>query len=216
MSAGQARETGEIFGPRMTLFADVLSVGVCTALVSLPVVTLPAALSTACAVLRGAREDQPATAGRYLAMLRRRLRAGDLAAGALSLAGALLLWADLALARAGLPGAPLFAMVAAAIGAYAAVVGLRACGRPESLTDWRAAVGRAARDSVRDVGGSGLVLLAVVAAVLCAWMMLPLAFLAPGPLALALTAVDVRMPHRPGRGDSTARVTYATGPRRNS
>ncbi|MEU0645144.1 hypothetical protein [Streptomyces umbrinus] len=198
MSAGQARETGEIFGPRMTLFADVLSVGVCTALVSLPVVTLPAALSTACAVLRGAREDQPATAGRYLAMLRRRLRVGDLAAGALSLAGALLLWADLALARAGLPGAPLFAIVAAAIGAYAAVVGLRACGRPESLTDWRAAVTGAARDSVRDVGGSGLVLLAVVAAVLCAWMLLPLAFLAPGPLALALTAVDVRMQHRPG------------------
>ncbi|MGA5448511.1 hypothetical protein ACPCVO_17855 [Streptomyces umbrinus] len=198
MSAGQARETGEIFGPRMTLFADVLSVGVCTALVSLPVVTIPAALSTACAVLRGAREDQPATAGQYLAMLRRRLRAGDLAAGTLSLAGALLLWADLALARAGLPGAPLFAIVAAAVGAYAAVVGLRACGRPESLTDWRAAVGGAARDSVRDVGGSGLVLLAVMAAVLCAWMMLPLAFLAPGPLALALTAVDVRMQHRPG------------------
>ncbi|MFD3374842.1 MULTISPECIES: hypothetical protein [unclassified Streptomyces] len=197
MSAGQARETGEIFGPRMTLFADVLSVGVCTALVSLPVVTLPAALSTACAVLRGAREDQPATAGRYLTTLRRRLRAGDLAAGALSLAGVLLLWADLALARAGLPGAPLFAIVAAAIGAYAAVVGLRACGRPESLTDWRAAVTGAARDSVRDVGGSGLVLLAVAAAALCAWMLLPLAFLAPGPLALALTAVDVRMPHRP-------------------
>jgi hypothetical protein len=43
------------------------------------------------------------------------------------------------------------------------------------------------------VGGSGLVLLAVAAAALCAWMLLPLAFLAPGPLALALTAVDVRL-----------------------
>ncbi|MEV7140863.1 hypothetical protein [Streptomyces tauricus] len=196
MSGGQARETGEIFGPRMTLFADVLSVGVCTALASLPVVTLPAALSTACAVLRGAREDRPATAGRYLAVLRRRLRPGDLAAGALALAGVLLLWADLALARAGLPGAPLFAVVAAAIGGYATVVGLRACGRPESLTDWRAAVAGAARDSVRDAGGSGLVLLALAAAVMCAWMLLPLAFLAPGPLAMALTAVDVRMPTR--------------------
>jgi hypothetical protein len=202
MSAGQARETGEIFGPRMTLFADVLSVGVCTALASLPVVTLPAAVSTACAVLRGAREDQPATAGRYLALLRRRLRVGDLAAGALTLAGVLLLWADLALARAGLPGAPLVAVVAAAIGACAAVVGLRACGRPESLTDWRAAVVGAARDSVRDVGGSGLVLLAVAAAALCAWMLLPLAFLAPGPLALALTAVDVRVSARPLRQES--------------
>jgi hypothetical protein len=193
MSAGQARETGEIFGPRMTLFADVLSVGVCTALASLPVVTMPAAMSTACAVLRGAREDQPATAGRYLAVLRRRLRVGDLAAGALSVAGVLLVLADLALARAGLPGAPVFAVVAAAIGSYAAVVGLRACARPESLADWRAAVRCAARDSVRDVGGSGLVLLAVAAAALCAWMLLPLAFLAPGPLALALTAVDVRL-----------------------
>ncbi|GGK79930.1 hypothetical protein [Streptomyces flaveus] len=196
MSAGQARETGEIFGPRMTLFADVLSVGVCTALVSLPVVTLPAALSTACAVLRGTREDQPATAGRYLALLRQRLRAGDLAAGALSAAGVLLLLADLALVRAGLPGAPLFAAVAALIGTYATVVGLRACARPESLTDWRAAVREAARDSVRDVGGSGLVLLALAAAALCAWMLLPLAFLAPGPLALALTAIDVRLSGR--------------------
>ncbi|MGP4047586.1 hypothetical protein [Streptomyces sp. 2A115] len=196
MSGGQARETGEIFGPRMTLFADVLSVGVCTAVASLPVVTLPAALSTACAVLRGAREDQPATAGRYLAVLRRRLRVGDLAAGALSVAGVLLVLADLALARGGLPGAPVFAVVAACIGAYAAVIGLRACARPESLTGWRAAVGGAARDSVRDVGGSGLVLLALAAAALCAWMLLPLAFLAPGPLALALTAVDVRLSPR--------------------
>ncbi|MFE0250734.1 hypothetical protein [Streptomyces sp. NPDC059010] len=187
-----AREAGEVFGPRMALFADVLSVGLATAVAGLPLLTAPAALSTACAVLRGAREDQPATAGRYFALLRRRLRAGDLAAGALALAGALLLAADLALAGAGLPGAPVFAVTAAAIGACAAVVGLRACARPESLTDWRTAVSEAARDAVQDVGGSGLVLLAVATAVLCSWMLVPLAFLAPGPLALALTAVHVR------------------------
>ncbi|GAB2848060.1 hypothetical protein GCM10027074_13480 [Streptomyces deserti] len=187
-----AREPGEVFGPRMTLFADVLSVGLVTAVACLPLLTVPAALSTACAVLRGAGEGRPATAGRYLTLLRRRLRAGDLAAGTVVLSGLLLLAADLALAGAGLPGAPLFAVVAAAIGAGATVVGLRACARPESLTDWRAAVREAARDAVRDVGGSGLVLLAVATAALCAWMLLPLAFLAPGPLALALTAVDVR------------------------
>ncbi|MFF9117976.1 hypothetical protein ACF09Y_20605 [Streptomyces massasporeus] len=185
-------EAGEVFGPRLTLFADVLSVGLVTAAACLPLVTVPAALSTACAVLRGAGQDQPATAGRYFALLRRRLRAGDLVAGAVALAGLLLLAADLALARAGLPGAPLFAVAAAVIGGCAALVGLRACGRPESLTDWRAAVRGAGRDAVADVGGSGLVLLAVATAALCAWMLLPLAFLAPGPLALALTAVDVR------------------------
>ncbi|MFF7560341.1 hypothetical protein ACFZB4_10230 [Streptomyces pseudovenezuelae] len=192
MSGLRAREPGEVFGPRMTLFADMLSVGLATAVVCLPVVTVPAALSTACAVLRGAGEGRPATAGRYLAALRRRLRAGDLAAGAAALAGALLLLADLALAGAGLPGAPLFAVVAAAVGTAALVVGLRACARPESLTDWPAAVRRAARDAVQDVGGSALVLLAVATAALCAWMLVPLAFLVPGPLALALTAVDVR------------------------
>lgn len=186
------REPGEVFGPRLTLFADMLSVGLATALMSLPLVTIPAALSTACAVLRGAGEGQPATAGRYFAVLRRRLRAGDLTAGVVVLAGALLVAADLALAGAGLPGAPLFAVVAGAIGVAALVGGLRACARPESLTDWPAAVRAAARDAVRDAGGSGLVLLAVTTAALCAWMLVPLAFLVPGPLALALTAVHVR------------------------
>ncbi|WP_037843824.1 MULTISPECIES: hypothetical protein [unclassified Streptomyces] len=192
MSGVRAREAGEVFGPRMTLFADVLSVGVATSVACLPLLTAPAALSTACAVLRGAGQGQPVTAGRYFALLRRRLRAGDLRAGAVALAGLLLFAADLALAGAGLPGARLFAVAAAAIAACAAVVGLRACARPESLTDWPAAVRGAARDAVADVGGSGLVLLAVATAALCAWMLLPLAFLAPGPLALALTAVDVR------------------------
>jgi hypothetical protein len=192
MSGMRTHEAGEVFGPRMTLFADVLSVGLATSVACLPLVTAPAALSTACAVLRGAGQDRPVTAGRYVVLLRQRLRAGDLLAGAVALAGVLLLAADLALAGAGLPGAALFAVAAAVIGACAAVVGLRACARPESLTDWRAAVRGAARDAVRDVGGSGLVLLAVVTAVLCAWMLVPLAFLAPGPLALALTGVDVR------------------------
>ncbi|AXE83943.1 hypothetical protein [Streptomyces sp. Go-475] len=188
------REAGEVFGPRMTLFADVLSVGLVTSVACLPLVTAPAALSTACAVLRGAGQDRPVTAGRYVALLRERLRAGDLLAGAVALAGLLLLAADLALAGAGLPGAPLFAVAAAGIGTCAAVVGLRACGRPESVTDWRAALRGAVRDAVADVGGSGLVLLAVATAALCAWMLLPLAFLVPGPLALALTAVDIRRP----------------------
>jgi hypothetical protein len=188
----RTREAGEVFGPRMTLFADVLSVGLATSVACLPLVTAPAALSTACAVLRGAVDDRPVTAGRYFLLLRQRLRAGDLLAGAVTLAGLLLLAADLALAGAGLPGAPLFAVAAAAIGACAAVVGLRTCARPESLTDWRAALRGAARDAAADVGGSGLILLAVATAALCAWMLLPLAFLAPGPLTLALTAVDVR------------------------
>jgi len=192
MSQPRTREPGDVFGPRMTLFADMLSVGLATAAACLPLVTAPAALSTACAVLRGAGEDRPATAGRYFALLRRRLRMGDLVTGAVALVGALVFAADLALAGAGLPGAPLFAVAVAAIGVCVMVVGLRACARPESLDDWPAALREAARDAVRDVGGSGLVLLAVATVAACAWMLVPIAFLVPGPLALALTAVDVR------------------------
>ena len=113
-------------------------------------------------------------------------------AGVAALGAVSLFAADLALAGAGLPGAPLFALTAALIGACAMVVGLRACARPESLADWPAAVREAARDAARDTGGSALVLLAVATAALCAWMLIPLTFLAPGPLALALTAVDLR------------------------
>lgn len=196
MSGLRTREPGEVFGPRLTLFADMLSVGLATAVVCLPLVTAPAALSSACEVLRGAVDGQPATAGRYFTVLRRRMRAADVLAGLVAVAGALLCAADLALARVGLPGAVPFAVVAAAIGAGALAVGLRACARPESSTDWPAAVRGAARDTVRDPGGSALVLLAVATAALCAWMLVPLAFLAPGPLALALTAVGLRQARR--------------------
>lgn len=201
MRTGGEREAGEIFGPRMTLFADVLSIGIAVTAVSLPLVTLPAALSTACALLRGVREDRPVTAGRFLVALRRRLRPGDLAAGLVALTGLALVLADLALAAAGLPGGRAFALLAAAVGAGAAVAGLRACARPESVDDWPAALRAAARDTVRDPGGSALVVLAVATAALSAWMLLPLALLVPGPLALALTAVDLRgkeVASRPG------------------
>jgi hypothetical protein len=118
-----------------------------------------------------------------------------------ALTGLALVLADLALAAAGLPGGRAFAFLAAAVGAGAAVAGLRACARPESVDDWPAALRAAARDAVRDPGGSALVVLAVATAALSAWMLLPLALLVPGPLALALTAVDLRgkeVASRPG------------------
>lgn len=192
MRTSREREAGEIFGPRMTLFADVLSVGISVAVASLPLVTLPAALSTACAVLRGVREDRPATVSRFVVALRRDFAPATWPPGSSpspAWSSSSPIWPSPA---AGLPGGRAFALLAAAIGAGAAVVGLRACARPESVGDWPAAVRGAARDAVRDPGGSGLVVLAVATAVLSAWMLLPLAFLVPGLLALALTAVDVR------------------------
>lgn len=86
----------------------------------------------------------------------------------------------------------MFAGAAALVAAAALTVGLRACGRPESTTDWRTAIRAAAHDAARDLPGTGLVLLAATTRFLCTCMLLPLAFLVPGPLALALVAIDGR------------------------
>ncbi|MEH0532496.1 hypothetical protein QBA75_38045 [Streptomyces stelliscabiei] len=63
---------------------------------------------------------------------------------------------------------------------------------PVHVADRPAALRRAARDAVRAPSGSGPVVLAVATAALSAWMLLPLAFLVPGPPAPTLTAVDLR------------------------
>jgi hypothetical protein len=192
-----ARERGELFGPRFELFADVLALGLATALACLPLITVPAALSTACALLRRRRQyGEPCTAGRYFAALRARARAGDLAAGGALLGLGALFATDAGLAGAGLPGAGPFAVFLAATGAAAAVAGLRACARPEAEHDWRAALREGTARAVRDLPGSGLVLLALGTAGVCAWAVPAVLFLLPGLLAGALTGVELRPARR--------------------
>lgn len=185
-----AREPGELFGPRFALFADVLVLGLATTVAALPLLTAPAAMSTACAVLDGrVRRDEPATALHYATLLRRRLRRGDLLAGAGALAGAALLLLNTAAADAGLPGAAVFRPALALAAAFLVVVLLRAASRPESATRWRTALARAAHDTVCRPQGTVVLLLAVATAAVCAWAYPPLALLVPGPLALAARAV---------------------------
>ncbi|MBZ4015954.1 hypothetical protein [Streptomyces purpurogeneiscleroticus] len=192
-TASGRREPGELFGPRFELFADVLALGLVTAVACLPLVTVPAALATACTLLRRRqRYAEPCTAGHYVrALCARRWRA-DLAAGGLLLAFGVLFAADTALAAAGLPGAVPFALFLAAVGTVLAVIALRACAQEQAAGHWRAALRAAALCSARDLPGSLLVLLALATAAVCAWVLPPLLFLVPGPLAVALTAVERR------------------------
>ncbi|POX42251.1 hypothetical protein C3486_05815 [Streptomyces sp. Ru73] len=193
-AASGRREPGELFGPRFELFADVLVVGLVTAVACLPLVTAPAALATACTLLRRRqRYAEPCTAGRFVRALRARRWRADLAAGGLLLAFGLLFAADAALAGAGLPGAVPFALFLAAAGTAAAVTALRACAREEAAGSWPAALRTAAARTVGDPAGSVLVLLALATAAVCAWVLPPLLFLVPGPLAAALTAVERRV-----------------------
>ncbi|OON83043.1 hypothetical protein B1H18_02285 [Streptomyces tsukubensis] len=192
-SADARREPGEIFGARFTLFADMLAVGVATTVASLPLVTAPAAMAAACTVLReSVRDDRPAGFGRYVDELRAQTVARSVAAGLAVIAAAVLLGFDLLLAGAGLPGARAVSCVLAAVAAAGLVVGLRAVSDPELSRGRRAAFLRAAHRAGADLPGSLLVLVAAGVCAVLVWMLPLLAVLAPGALAFAVTAVELR------------------------
>lgn len=182
-----------MFGPRFSLFADMLAVGLCATVACLPVLTAPAALSAACSVLRGAvREDRAATVGRYAAEFRAHGLLRSLAAGGAVLGLAALLGLDLLLVRAGLPGGTAMALVLAVLAAAALVVGLRAAADPAAVRSWHTALRRAAARSAADLPGCVLTAVAVAMCAAFVWMLPLLAPLALGPLAFAVTAVELR------------------------
>ncbi|MFJ7078915.1 hypothetical protein [Streptomyces sp. NPDC098781] len=191
--ARERREPGELFGPRFSLFADMLAVGVATAITAVPLVTAPAALAAGSAVLRGAiREDRPATLGRYVAELRSHGLVRSVLAGLTVLAALALVGVDLMLAEAGLPGARPMSWTVSAVAAAALVVGLRTASDPEAARGWLPAVRRAAARSAADLPGCALIAAAVAGCVVLLWMLPLLAPLLPGPLMFAVTAVELR------------------------
>jgi len=186
-----------VFGSGFTLFADMLLVGVVTAVACLPVVTAPAALSAACAVLRRtAGTGVQVDVGDLVAELRARLTLPALAKGLAPPAFGALFLLDVALLRSGLPGASVMAPVLLLLALGAAAVGLRAVALdvPHRLSG-REALAR----SLADPRGTALLSGAVVLAALLGWAMPVLLPLLPGPLAFAATAVDLRAPaHQEG------------------
>ena len=192
-SVPQRREPGELFGPRFTLFADMLAVGLATAVASLPLITAPTALAAACAVLRRSiREDRPVTVGEYVAEFRAHGLRRSLLAGVSVFAAVTLVVLDLALARAGLPGARPMSWALTAVAVAGLVLALRAAADPEAARGWRPALNRAAARSLADPVGCALIAAAVGLCVAFLWMLPLLALLLPGPLAFAITAVELR------------------------
>lgn len=184
------REPGEVFGSGFTLFADMLLVGVVTAVACLPVVTAPAALSAACAVFRRtAGNGVQIRVGDLMAGVRARLTLPALAKGLVPPAFGVLFLLDEELLRSGLPGAAVMAPVLLLLALGAAAVGLRAVALdgPYRLSG-REALAR----SLADPRGTALLVGAVVLAALLLWAMPVLLPLLPGPLAFAATAVDLR------------------------
>ncbi|WP_406449314.1 hypothetical protein OH768_01880 [Streptomyces sp. NBC_01622] len=189
----QRREPGELFGPRFTLFADMLAIGVAAAVASLPLITAPTALAAACAVLRRAiREDRPVTLGEYVAEFRAHGLRRSVLAGMTAFAAPALIVLDLALARAGLPGAGPMSWALTGLAVAGLVLALRAAADPDVSAGWGPALRRAVTRSFADVVGCALIAVAVGLCVAFLWMLPLLALLLPGPLAFAITAVELR------------------------
>jgi hypothetical protein len=193
-AAGQARFPGakSAFG----LLGEVLVLGVLIALVSLPIITLPAALAAGVRHLRRflAAEDSG------LAWFWRDVRAGllgGIAIGAASVVVALVLVLDIDLAGSGaLPGGEVIAVVGW-VGLAALVLALfAASGRWTPETGWLAAL-RAVPSALRaDPAGAAYLLATAGFAAVVTWQLFPLVIPALGCVALAIVAV----PERPRRG----------------
>lgn len=115
-----------------------------------------------------------------------------LLAGVAVFAAVTLVVLDLALAGAGLPGARPMSWALIAVAVAGLVVALRAAADPEVACGWRPALSRSMARSATDPVGCALIVTAVGLCVAFVWMLPLLALLLPGPLAFAITAVELR------------------------
>ncbi|MET4157189.1 hypothetical protein [Agromyces sp. PvR057] len=205
--AGRARFPGakSAFG----LLGEVLVVGVLIAIVSLPIVTLPAALAAGVRHLRRFLTAEDSGLSWFWRDVRSALLGGT-AVGAASAVLALLLVLDLDLAGSGaLPGGQLVAIVGWAGLAGLVLALFAASGRWTPETGWIAAlkgVPAALRD---DLAGAAYLLATAVFAGVVTWQLFPLVIPALGCVALAIVAVPERPRRRrddvdeaPGVGDT--------------
>lgn len=178
------------------LLGEVLLVGILVALLSLPVITLPATLAAGVRHLGRFLRAEDSGLEWFWRDVRSAL-AGGIAVGAASVAVGLVLALDLDLAASGaLPGAPLIGLVGWLGVAALVLVLFTAAGRWSPESGWLGALREVPGTLRGDVAGAGYLLATAVFAVVVTWQLIPLAIPALGCVALAIVAV----PERPRRG----------------
>ncbi|MEB8336640.1 hypothetical protein [Streptomyces endophyticus] len=174
-----------------SVFAESLLTGVWIALASVPLVTAPAAFAAGGRHLRRRIGEQSGGWREFAADVRVAARRGWLV-GLAGLGALVAVWVDLRVARSGLPGGQL----AAAVGVFALIAGavtvLRATAVWEPGLAWRPLLGDAARRTVREPGGSLLLVCGIALVILSAEFLTPLAVPVLGILAAAAVAVEER------------------------
>ncbi|MER6226481.1 hypothetical protein ABT189_39045 [Streptomyces sp900105755] len=191
------RARPSVFAERFGIFAECLLTGVWIAVASLGVVTYPAAFAAGARHLRRRTGQVRGGWREFVADFRVAVRRGWLVglAGWGAVAAA---WTDVQAARAGLPGGPLVGAVGlfAVIGLV--VAGLRAAAVWAPGDRWRALLTAAGRRTVRDPGGSFLLVGGAVLVVCSALLIAPLAVPVLGAVAAAAVAVEERHRRRHG------------------
>ncbi|KQM82684.1 hypothetical protein [Agromyces sp. Leaf222] len=192
-AAGQARFPGakSAFG----LLGEVLVIGVLIAIVSLPIITLPAALAAGVRHLRRFLRAEDSGLGWFWRDVRSALLGGT-AVGAAAAVLALILVLDLDLAGSGaLPGGQLIAVVGW-VGLAALVLALfAASGGWTPELGWLGALKGVPAALRGDLAGAAYLLATAIFAGVVTWQLFPLVIPALGCIALAIVAV----PERPRR-----------------
>ncbi|MFF8842014.1 hypothetical protein ACF08N_04655 [Streptomyces sp. NPDC015127] len=195
MSRSRAPRQESPAAERFGVFAECLLTGVWIALAALPVVTLPATVAAGAAHLRRHGAGERSTWREFTADLRAAARRGWLV-GLAGTAALGVLWADLAVARAALPGGPLIAAVVALCMLGVVVTGLRAAVSWRPGESWRALSAAAARRTVLDPAGSLTLVCGFAVVGVSAWFAAPLAAPALGIVTGAALAVEERRRRR--------------------
>ncbi|MFI2434213.1 hypothetical protein [Streptomyces sp. NPDC018693] len=184
-----------LFAERFAVFAECLLTGVWIAVVSLGVVTYPAAFAAGARHLRRRIAHEGGGWREFAADFRAAVRGGWLVglAGWVAVAVA---WVDIQAVRAGLPGGPLVGALGlfALIGAL--VAGLRAAAVWTPGAAWRSLLAAAGRRTVLDPAGSFLLTGGAAVVAVSGWFVAPLAVPVLGCVAAAAVAVEERYRHR--------------------
>lgn len=181
------------------LLGEVLLIGILVALVSLPVLTLPAALAAGVRHLRRYLKAEDSALDRFWRDVRAGL-VGGLGIGAASVVLVLVLALDIDLASTGLlPGGPIVGLVGWLGLAALSLVLFTAAGRWTPELGWLEAL-KAVPSALRgDVAGAAYLVATAGFAGVVTWQLIPLVIPALGCIALAIVAVPERP--RPGRTD---------------
>lgn len=177
---------------KFALFGEVLWVGALMAIVSIPVVTWPAAVAAGSLHLRRFVHAEATPASEFFRDAVRALP-GALAVGGATTALGALVALDLALAAGGsLPGGAVVASLVAGIGAAVLVLAVVAAALWSPGTPWLSLVRIAPRVVRADLSGTAYTVVALGLGGVITWQFLPLGIPVLGMLAFALVAIGER------------------------